>query len=125
MTALIVGGDYVEPLKREIRTHGHEHVEHWDGRKVGFTRKSIPGGTQLIVILCDYVSHSLSIALKRQANRNNVPLVFCRRSANDLRRKLDEIGGSGGGSCRREAAVKGEAAETQYMELHNYSHLNT
>jgi len=24
MTALIVGGDYVEPLKREIRVHGHE-----------------------------------------------------------------------------------------------------
>ena len=125
MTALIVGGDYVEPLKREIRAHGHEHVEHWDGRKVGFMRKSIPGGTRLIVILCDYISHNLLTALKRQAHRNDVPLVFCRRSGSDLRRKLDDFGKFEGGSCRREATVNGAAAETQYMELHNYSHLNT
>ena len=88
MTALIVGGDYVEPLKREIRAHGHANVEHWDGRKAGFTKKAIPGGTRLIVILIDYISHSLLIALKRQASRHNVPLVFCRRSMNDLRGKL-------------------------------------
>jgi len=28
MTALIVGGDYVESLKREILAHGHADVEH-------------------------------------------------------------------------------------------------
>ena len=125
MTVLIVGGDHVEPLKREIRAHGHERVEHWDGRKVGFTRKSIPSSTRLVVILCDYISHNLLIALKRQANRNEVPLVFCRRSGSDLRRKLDDIGKFEGGLCWREATVKGAAAGTQYMELHNYSHLNT
>lgn len=119
MTALIVGGDYVEPLKREIRAHGHAHVEHWDGRKAGFTKKAIPGGTRLIVILIDYISHSLLIALKRKASCNNVPLLFCRRSMNDLRRKLDDIGASEDGSCRREAAA------TRYMELSDFSHLNT
>ena len=119
MTALIVGGDYVEPLKREIRAHGHANVEHWDGRKAGYTRKSIPGGTRLIVILIDYISHSLLIALKHQASRNNVPLVFCRRSMNDLRRKLGDIGASEGGSCRRESAA------TKYMELGDFSHLHT
>ena len=117
MTALIVGGDYVEPLKRQIRAHGHAHVEHWDGRKVGFTKKSIPGGTSLIVILIDYISHGLLSALKRQASRNNVPIVFCRRSTNDLRRKLDDL--SEGGACRR------KAAGTQYMELGEFSHLHT
>ena len=41
MTALIVGGDYVENLKREIVAHGHSNVEHWIGRKSGFARRSI------------------------------------------------------------------------------------
>lgn len=116
MTALIVGGDYVEPLRREIRARGHARVEHWDGRKAGFAKKAIPGGTRLIVILIDYISHSLLIALKRQADRNNVPLLYCRRSTNDLRRKLGDIGVSEAGSCRHEAAA------TKYMELSNFSH---
>lgn len=125
MTALIVGGDYVEPLKREIRAHGHAQVVHWDGRKAGFTKKSIPGGTRLIVILIDYISHSLLISLKRQAGRNSVPLVFCKRSMNDLRRKLDDIGASGGGACRRQAPGENPAAATKYMELGDFSHLHT
>jgi hypothetical protein len=32
MTALIIGGDYIETLKRELLAHGLRHVEHWDGR---------------------------------------------------------------------------------------------
>ena len=104
MTALIVGGDYVEPLKREIRAHGHANVEHWDGRKAGFTSRSIPGGTRLIVILIDHISHSLLIALKRQASRNNVPLVFCRRSMNDLRGKPVDVATSENRAGKRAAA---------------------
>jgi hypothetical protein len=37
MTALIVGSDYVEPLKREIRAHGHL----LQGRYLGEPTRSI------------------------------------------------------------------------------------
>ena len=53
MTALIVGGDYVENLKREIVAHGHADVEHWSGRKSGFARRPVPERARLIVVLCD------------------------------------------------------------------------
>lgn len=91
MTVLIVGGDYIEPLRREIAAHGVTQVEHWTGRKPGDLRRELPAGTRLIVVLCDYISHQLRIALKRQATRERVPLLYCRRSANELRSKLGAL----------------------------------
>lgn len=91
MTALIVGGDYIQTLKRELLAHGLTNVEHWDGRRSRFTRRTIPGATRLVVILYDYVNHSVSNALKQQANKNGIPLVFCRSSAHELRRKLENM----------------------------------
>lgn len=92
MTALIIGGDYVETLRRELRAHGLTHIEHWDGRRARSSKRTIPGDAELIVILYDYVSHSVSNALKLQANRNDVPLVFCRNSMHELRSKLGNMG---------------------------------
>jgi hypothetical protein len=91
MTALVVGGDYIETLKRELLAHGLKRVEHWDGRRSRFTKRVIPGGARLVVILYDYVSHSVSNALKQQATKNGIPLVFCRSSSHELRRKLEGL----------------------------------
>jgi hypothetical protein len=91
MTALVVGGDYIEALRRELLAHGLKRVDHWDGRSSRFTKRTIPGSSSLVVILCDYVNHSVSNALKQQANKNGIPLVFCRRSTHELRRKLEGL----------------------------------
>jgi hypothetical protein len=91
MTALVVGGDYIEALRRELLAHGLKRVEHWDGRSSRFTKRTIPGSARLVVILCDYVNHSVANALKQQANKNGIPLVFCRRSSHELRQKLEGL----------------------------------
>jgi hypothetical protein len=91
MTALIVGGDYIQTLKRELLAHGLTDVEHWDGRQSRITKRTIPGSARLVVILYDYVSHSVSNALKQQANKSGVPLVFCKNSMHELRRKLESM----------------------------------
>jgi hypothetical protein len=91
MTALIIGGDYIETLRRELLAHGLRRVEHWDGRQPRVTRRSIPVSARLVVILHDYVSHGVSNALKQQAYRKDIPLVFCRSSTHDLRKKLEKL----------------------------------
>jgi hypothetical protein len=91
MTALIIGGDYIEMLKRELLAHGLRRVEHWDGRQPRVTRRAIPVSARLVVILHDYVSHGVSNALKQQAYRKDIPLVFCRSSTHDLREKLRRL----------------------------------
>ena len=91
MTALIVGGDYIEALRREIVAHGHTEVAHWSGRKTADARRALPPGARLVVVLCDYVNHNLMHTLKRNARRNGAALLFCRHSANELRSKLDAL----------------------------------
>src|SRR3982750_4092428 len=91
MTALIVGGDYIKTLRRELLARGLRRVEHWDGRQSRSPKRIIPGDARLVVILYDYVSHSVSNALKQQAHKQGVPLVFCRNSMPELRKKLESV----------------------------------
>jgi hypothetical protein len=91
MTALIVGGDYIEKLKRELLAFGMKDVEHWDGRQPRLSKRVIPGRARVVVILYDYINHSVSNALKQQASRSGIPLVFCRSSIYELRSKLENM----------------------------------
>lgn len=88
MSVLIVGGDQVESLKRQVVAQGYTEVEHWHGRKKGFVKRTFSNHTRLIIMVCDYVNHSLAISLKNQANRKGIPLIYCRHSIHELRHKL-------------------------------------
>lgn len=88
MTVLIVGGDYVTSFKHLVSTQHDARVEHWSGRKKGFNKRSFPNETRLVVVICDYVSHSLANSVKEKASRSGIPLVFCHRSINELKGKL-------------------------------------
>ena len=88
MTVLIVGGDYVGSFKQLIASKRNVQVEHWNGRKKGYGKRALPNETKLVVLVCDYVSHSLAHAVKEKANRNKIPLLYCHRSVNELRHKL-------------------------------------
>jgi len=88
MSVLIVGGDYVESLKRQIAAQGYKHIEHWHGRKKGFIKRKLASDTRLIVMVCDYVNHSLANSLKDKANRKGIPLIYCRHAMHELKQKL-------------------------------------
>lgn len=89
MTVLIVGGDYVASFKHFISAQNYARVEHWSGRKKGFNKRQLPNKTQLIILICDFVNHSLTNAVKEKASRKGIPLVFCHRSVNELKHKLN------------------------------------
>lgn len=84
MTVLIVGGDYIASLKQKITAHGYSRIEHWNGRKKGFNKRALPGRTELVVIIYDYVSHNLANSVKDQASRIGIPMIFCRRSLYEI-----------------------------------------
>ena len=41
-----------------------------------------------MVIVCDRASHMLMKSVRDQAERRNIPIVFCRHSATELRERL-------------------------------------
>jgi len=90
MTVLIVGGDYIASLKQKITAHGYARIEHWNGRKKGFNKRALPGRTELVVIIYDYVSHNLANSVKDQASRIGIPMIFCRHAMHEIDAIFDE-----------------------------------
>ena len=99
MTVLIVGGDYVASFKQLIATQHDARIEHWSGRAKGFNKRQLPHETQLIIVICDFINHNFANSIKDQANRNGIPLVYCHRSVNELKRKLKDIYPTDKDSC--------------------------
>lgn len=96
MTALIVGGDYIRPLEKIIAERGLLNVEHWTGRKPGDLKRRVPKGTRVVVLLYDYLSHSLARKVRQDADRLGLPVLYCRRSMGEFCAKLDEMLETGG-----------------------------
>ena len=84
MAALIVGGDNIESLRDELQAQGIEQITHWTGRKHGNKHQEIPRNVELIVVLVNFVNHSLSTKVKKEAKRLNLPVIFSRNSRHSL-----------------------------------------
>lgn len=80
MAALIVGGDNVESIKDELLAQGIQQITHWTGRKHGDKNNVIPRNIELIVVLVNYVNHSLSSKVKKEAKRLRVPVIYSKNS---------------------------------------------
>ncbi len=106
MRAVIVGGDYIKQIEKAFAGKGVTRVEHWTGRKNGDLKKTLPCDTRLVILLCDYVSHSLAKKVRDDADRQGLPVIYCRRSLGALCRKLDDFIESGGLSATGEKALE-------------------
>jgi hypothetical protein len=95
MTELMVGGDYIDSLKKTLAARGLREVEHWDGRKSGDLKRMIPRRTDVVVMLVDYVNHRLAGQVQAQAVRRGIPVIFSRHSTREVSRKLAELEDAG------------------------------
>jgi hypothetical protein len=90
MTTLVIGGDHIDAIRRELAEHGLHDVEHWVGRKPADSRKSIPDRIRLVIAVTDQLSHSMLYSASISATRKGLPIIYTRRSAHELREKLTE-----------------------------------
>ena len=91
MSTLVIGGDRIETIRRELGEFGLQDIEHWDGRKPADSRKSIPERIKLVVMVTDQLSHSLLYNATISATRMGLPIIYTRRAAHELRSKLAEL----------------------------------
>lgn len=75
---LVIGGDHLGAIAGNLAGLGFGDVHHVKGRNE--KRVDIPAGTQLILVLVDYVNHNLAKWVKEQAKAQGLPIVFARRS---------------------------------------------
>lgn len=90
MTTLVIGGDHIDKIRRELDGYGLDKVEHWVGRKPADARREIPARVRLVVMVTDQLSHSLLYSATIQATRLGLPIIYSRRSAYELREKMTE-----------------------------------
>jgi len=80
MSILIVGGDRLGNIYSNLQNRGFEQINHISGRKTGQLRLQIPGNTDLILVLTDYINHELAQKIKKRAKRDNAKVIFSKRS---------------------------------------------
>ncbi len=91
MKALIVGGDNVDLVRRELAEHGYDEVHHWPGRKPGECRRPFPRHTGIVVVMLGYVNHTLCQRVRHEAGRQQLPIVFTgRKQTTPLKAQLAE-----------------------------------
>ncbi len=87
MHALLIGGDYVDPIKQVLSSEGLDTTDHWTGRKPGDLKKSIPNDTGVVIVLTDYINHGLMNKIRTDSSKRGLPVLFCRRTVQDVREK--------------------------------------
>ena len=79
MSMLIVGSDRIDGLRRALDAKNlGRRIEHWDGRKVGFLRKSLPKDTELVIVIWHHIGHPLLKHVRDEAQRRGVPVLYTR-----------------------------------------------
>ena len=90
-SALIVGGDQIDGIKQVLINHGIQHINHWSGRKVGDSNKVIPFDTEIIVLITNWISHSITHKVKKNAMKRGIKVIYTPNGATALRNRLQSI----------------------------------
>ena len=90
-SALIVGGDQIDGIKQVLANHGITEINHWSGRKVGDSNKVIPNDTKFIVLVTNWISHSITHKVKKNAMKRGIKVIYTPNGAVALRNRLHNI----------------------------------
>lgn len=83
MNAVVVGADRLGNIPETLSAMGISIAHHISGRHAAHQRKlpGLPRGTQLLILLTDFLGHNVMRHFRDLARANSVPVVCCRRSA--------------------------------------------
>ena len=85
---LIVGGDRLGNITKKLEQEGIKEVIHLTGRNTQMTQREIPSKVDLILVLTDFINHNLSTAIKRKAQKRDIPIYFSKRSWSSIYAEL-------------------------------------
>lgn len=117
MSTLVVGGDRIDSIIRELAEFGLDEVEHWGGRKPADARRAIPSRVRLVVMVIDQLNHSMLHNITVRASRLGLPIIYSRRSAHELRDKLGDRYGRSAPVAERPAGRRGWVRGEPYLAI--------
>lgn len=83
MNAVVVGADQLGNIPETLSAMGIRLACHISGRHAAHQRKlpNLPQGTQILILLTDFLGHNVMRHFRDLARSRAVPVVCCRRSA--------------------------------------------
>lgn len=93
-SVLIVGGDQIDGIRQVLSNHGIDHINHWSGRKVGDSHRIIPHDTKIIVLITNWISHSITHKVKRSAIKRGIKVIYTPNGSEMLRTRLARLNAS-------------------------------
>ena len=92
MSLFIAGGDSLGKIIHKMRGLGFDNIIHLSGRKKSSSRNfQLPIKVDAVLILTDYINHSLMQKIKDEARSKDIKLFFAKRSWSSIYKKLEEI----------------------------------
>lgn len=89
MSLLIVGGDHLGSIEKNVKELGFTNIVHYTGRNKGMLRDfKIPNHAYLVLILTDYIHHTAMKKVKKMAKNSGYQLVFAKRNWSEIHSKL-------------------------------------
>lgn len=89
MSVVVIGGDYLGGIEKNLYSMGVTELVHISGRKALDKNKiTLPKATAFIVVLTDYVNHGTAQTVKCMAKSRSIPLVYAKRSWRAVEEKL-------------------------------------
>ncbi len=90
MSALIVGGDHLGSIPKELDKIGVNEIKHLTGRSGQKIRDGIPETMDFIIMLYDFVNHNLAHKIKKHAENKGIPIVYAKRSWSSIYQKMKD-----------------------------------
>ncbi len=80
MSILVVGGDKLGSIFQKLTENGFSEIQHISGRKPGDKKIKISYETDLVLVLVDFINHSLMNVIKKESKKYGVQITFSKRS---------------------------------------------
>ena len=111
LSAVVVGADRLGNIPDLLRQHNISILQHVSGRDPAHQKKSmqLPSGTQLVILLTDFLGHNVMKTFRCAALQRGVPILACRRSVCAMQQALkqckwcEDCPSRGGVANRRDA----------------------
>lgn len=94
LSAVVVGADRLGNIPDLLKGHNIAITHHISGRDPAHQKKTLqlPSGTELLILLTDFLGHNVMKAFRQAAQRSGVQVVACRRSVCAMQQALQTCG---------------------------------
>jgi len=119
LSAVVVGADRLGNIPDLLRRHNISILQHVSGRDPAHQKKSmqLPSGTQLVILLTDFLGHNVMKTFRCAAGQRGVPVLACRRSVCSMQQALEQNKWCGNCPERDEVSSRKVSGKSQQVAI--------